>query len=58
MNLPNIIAIACFGGIAVNIIGNILNDVSFWIAGDIYFGIVFAIAAILILKMKKGYLKN
>ena len=53
-NLNLILAILAFVGIAVMVVGLILNDESYWLAADAYFGIIFAILGIRLLQLRKS----
>ena len=53
-NLNLILAILAFVGVAVMVVGLILNDESYWLAADAYFGIIFAILGIRLLQLRKS----
>ncbi len=54
-NINIILAILAFVGIALHVIGNILNDESYWILTDIYAGVVFALLAYRLLVLRKKF---
>lgn len=53
MNTNMLFGILALSGVALVIIGNILNDVFDWIIIDAYFGIVFAILAYRLFSIRK-----
>jgi len=53
VNLNLILAILAFVGVSAHVIGNILDEKSYWIVSDVYSGIVFSILGYRLFRLRK-----